>query len=454
MDIKEISKDRLLRKYKVIISKKDVDLAIENKAQEIAKTAEVPGFRVGKVPSNMIKTRYENQIKSDLANHFVESGVNKIVKENNFDLVERPTINALDFKNDGELVFEVEFQLLPKMPEIDFSKIKLTKYVTKVSPEEVKKALAELQKKNAILNSVHGDIAVEVGNVVLIDADGYIDGKAFSEGKVRDYKLKIGSKQFIEGFEDGLIGSKVGEEKTLNLKFPKDYHAKNYADKNVTFTAKVKEIFKEEIPKLDDEFAKKFNLKNLSELREAAKKSAQGRLDQFSKLILKKELFDKLNKDIKIELPPKLLQRELKFVTESSKQDDSSQSDQKIVASKEQKKAKGKKIQSSEEISKNQYEEVAKRRVKLGLLVNSIAKKEKISLSQKDLSDEVMLQLQANPESASLMVKHYKENPQALEPLKGKILEDKVVSFILNSAVLQEKNVTAEELKILYSKTS
>jgi len=454
MDIKEISKDVLFKKYKVVVPKKDITAAVENKAQELAKTAQIPGFRVGKVPLNMVKSRYKNEIKSDLINHFIDSGVNKIVKENQFDLAERPSVNSVDFKEEGPFVFEVDFELLPKMPKIDFSKIKLTEPTAQVSEKDVNDSLVKLQKRNMILNSVQKDIPVEAGYVVLIDATGYIDGKEFPEGKVKDHKLKIGSKQFIPGFEDGLIGSRTGEEKTLKLKFPKDYHSKEFAGKEVTFVVKVKEVFKEELPKLDDEFAKKFNLKNLSELHKAIKKSEQERLNSFSKTILKKELFDKLDKEIKIDLPKKLLQRELEFVNKSTRQDEVSQQQQKTISSKAKKTTSKGKTKSGKSDNEIKYEKIAERRIKLGLFVNDISKKEKITLSQQDISDEVMLQLRANPESASFLMKHYKENPEALEPLRGKVLEDKAVAFMLSKVVTQKKNVTAEELNALYNKTS
>ena len=452
MDIKEIKKDILFKKYKVTLPKEDMAAEVENKAQEIAKTAQIPGFRVGKVPLSMIKGRYKDQIKSELMNHFIESTVDKIVKENKFELAERPSINKVDFKDGGEFVFEVDFYLLPKMPEIDFSKIKLTKPSAQVLEKDVKEALEELQKRNVILNSVHKDIPIEAGYVALIDAIGYMDGKEFSEGKVTDHKLKIGSKQFMSGFEDGLVGVRTGEEKTLKLKFSADYHSQKCAGKDVTFVVKVKEVFKEELPKLDDEFAKKFNLKSLAELRETAKKSAQERLDQLTKTILKKELFDILSKDIKVELPAKLLQRELEFVNKAAAQDEASQQPKKVTTSKAKKTTS--KVETKTTKAGDKNKEIAERRIKLGLFVNDLAKKEGITLSQQDISNEVMAQLKANPESASFLIKYYKENPQALEPLRGKALEDKVVSFILSKVDTQQKNVTAEELKMLHKKTS
>ena len=456
MDIKEIKTDILFKQYKITIPKEDVIVELENKAQEIAKTAQIPGFRAGKVPLNMIKGRYKNEIRSDLINHFIGSSIDKIVKENKFELSERPEVNQVDFKDDSEFTFEVDFSLLPKIPEIDFSKIKLIKPTAQASEKDVNEAIEELQKKNVILNSVHKDIPIEVGYIALIDAIGYIDGKEFPEGKVTNYKLKIGSKQFIPGFEDGLVGAKAGEEKTLKLKFPADYHSQKLSNQDVTFIVKVKEVFKEELPKIDDEFAKKFNLKNLSELHEEAKKSAQDRLDQLTRTILKKELFDVLSKDIKVELPPKLLQKELDFVNSTLSQSEAIQTKEKV------KPLKAKKTTSNIETTKiteetkavDKNKEIAERRIKLGLFVNHLAKKEGITLSQQDISNEVMAQLKMNPEIAPFLMKYYKENPQALEPLRGKALEEKIVSFILAKVDTQQKNVTAEELKMLHSKTA
>jgi trigger factor len=451
MDIKEITSDVLFKKYKIVIPKKTIDEAAENKAVEIAKTAQIPGFRVGKVPLKIVKERYRDNINSDLINEFVQSSVDKIVKENEFELAARPSIDAIDFKDAGELSFEAAFELLPKIPEIDFSKIKLTKYVAKVSEKEIDEAFKNLQDKNKELNSVGDGISIEEGHVVLLDATGEMGGKEFPEGKVTDYKLKIGSGAFIGGFEDGLIGARLGAEKTLKLKFPEDYHVEKYSGKDVTFFVKIKEIFKEDLPKLDDEFAKKFNLKSLVELREAVGKSAGEQFEIFSRTLLKKDLFDVLDKDVQIDLPTRMLNTELFFVNNTANQE---KSEEEKTSSKQKKSGTAKAKIEKKKDYKHDHEAIAKRRIKLGLFINDLAKKEKISLTQQDISDEVMSQMKAYPEAASFLMKYYKENPQAVESLQGKILEDKAVSFILNKISTEEKNVTAEELKSLHSKTS
>jgi trigger factor len=446
MDINEIKTDILFKKYKVVIPKADVASALENKAQEIAKTAQIPGFRVGKVPVMVIKDRYKDNIKSELINEFVQSSVDKLVQENQFELSERPAVDAIDFKDGGDFVFEVSLQLLPKMPAIDFPKITLTKYVAQAADKDIDEALVNLQNNNKTLKSVGKGVAIETGHVALIDATGYMDGKEFPEGKVTGHNLKIGSKQFIEGFESGLIGSKAGDEITLNLKFPDDYHVQKYAGKPVSFAVTIKDVLQEELPKLDDEFAKQFNLKDLAELRERSKKAVEEQLEQFSKMVMKKELFDKLDKDIEVELPPKLLQNELSFITRNAKPEEA-----KKVTSSKAKRAAGEEAVVDEKAS---HQKLAERRIKLGLFINDLARKEGIQLSQQDLSEEIMSQVRANPNAASFLIKYYQENPQAVESLRGKALEDKVVAFMLSKVATDVKNVTAEELKAHHNKIS
>jgi trigger factor len=446
MDAKEINSGVLFKKYKIVIPKADVASALENKVQEIAKTAQIPGFRVGKVPVMVIKDRYKDNIKSELINDFVQSSVDKLVQDNQFELSERPAVDAIDFKEGGEFVFEASFQLLPKMPIIDFPQITMTKYVAQAADKDLDEALVNLQNNNKTLKSVGKGVAIETGHVALIDATGYMDGAEFSEGKVTGHNLKIGSKQFIEGFEAGLIGSKAGEEITLNLKFPDDYHVQKYAGKPVSFAVTIKDVLQEELPKLDDEFAKNFNLKDLAELRERSKKAVEEQLEQFSKIIMKKELFDKLDKDIEVELPPKLLQNELSFITRNANPEEA-----KKVTSSKAKQSAGNEAVADEKAS---HQKLAERRIKLGLFINDLARKEGIQLSQQDLSEEIMSQVRANPNAASFLIKYYQENPQAVESLRGKALEDKVVSFMLGKISTEEKNVTAEELKAHHNKIS
>lgn len=423
MQIKELENKDLIRKFKITIPSSKVEESIDSKAAEIAKTAKIAGFRDGKVPSSVIKQKHKDSLRREVLDEIITSSTKEIIEKNKFSLSTAPKIENLDFEEKKDLSFDVELELLPVIPEFDPKKITLERKITDVGEKEVKESLDGLREDYKEFTPLSKETAAKKGNAVLIDAVGSIDGKEFPEGKVSDKHLTLGAKEFIPGFEDGLIGVKAGDKKTLNLSFPKDYWKKELAAKKVTFEVTVKEVSEVKLPDIDDNLAKKFQLKDLKDLNAKIKESIIKHHEDISRNLIKKDLFDYLDKNINITLPKKLIEKELEFLTKNPE---------------------------TNKETKEKNTELSTRRVKIGLILSDFAKKRKITISKEETNAEVGKQLRSMPGQEQILLDYYQKNPQALESINGKILEDKSVELLVKESSVKEKKVTPKELTDLF----
>ena len=270
------------------------------------------------------------------------------------------------------------------------------------------------------------------GDQVTIDAIGYVNGEAFDGGKLNSHKLVLGSKSFIPGFEDQLIGSKAGDDVSVKVDFPKDYHSKDLAGKPSEFKVKVLAVHQESTQKIDDEFAKKFKCENVEQLREQISKNISSNYDESILTFMKMELFDKLEELLKFEIPASLLEREKEILKGQS--------------SKLGEDAEIKNMSDKEKVK--YFDDLAARRVRIGLMLAEYVKQKGLSITEEDLRHALIEQAKNYPGQEQMVIEFYQKNKNALENLKGPILESKGVKAIFaNEVVIKEKRYTADKLE-------
>ena len=435
MQIKETHNKDLSRKYAVKISAADVASATDIKAESMAKEVKLDGFRKGKVPASVVKKLYKDNLNRDVVDELVQKAADKIIKDNDLKLAVRPNIQIEKFDEKDGLSINVEMEIYPEIKEPDFKKIKLTDYKYEIDKSEVKEAEDRVLAMHKELTDAKKGTKAKEGDTVLIDFTGYIDGKEFPGGAAKDYKLDLGNGHFIPGFESGLVGSKEGDSKSLMLKFPEDYGSKAHAGKDVEFKVEVKKVMNAKLPKLDDEFAKKINFKDAKELKDQLNASIEKNYEEVRRAVMKKELFDELEKSSKFMLPEQMVKREFDLLVQQMNKEGEAELSKKEKESKEK-----------------LYRKIAERRVKLGMLLSEIAQKKKIEISNDDINNALGQYLRQMPGQEQAIIDYYKKNPQALESLKGQILEDKVVDDLLNTLDKKEKKIKAKELVELSKK--
>ena len=435
MSVKVLKDEELEKHFRVVIPAKDLEKSISDEIQQIAPTVKIQGFRPGKVPVSFIKKKYGASIRSDIINKEVRTNIEKIIKDKKLKTISSPNIEDVKAEEGKDFEFTVKMELFPKIKEPDFKKIKIEKPVVKVSDADVTDHLNKLTKANVSYTKESKTKAVK-GDQVTIDFVGYLKGKKFDGGAMDGHKLVLGSGAFIPGFEDQLIGAKAGDDLTVKVTFPKEYHSKDLAGQEAEFKVKLHAVHKSEESKLDDEFAQKMGLKDLKELKVRSKELLGTAFDGEILTILKMRLFDHFEKELDFEVPPSMLEREYKMITTQAGQ---------AEAATEEADAKKKKEDKKQEES---YRRIALRRVRIGLMLADYAERNKITLTQDDLRDAILAQARMFRGNEQMIIDYYTKNQQALETLKGPIIEDKAVKAILSKDVTpKEKEYSVKEME-------
>lgn len=435
MNITEIKNDKSDFHVKVTIPSKEISSEIEKELARLAKDAKIDGFRVGKVPTSFLEKKYGASLRAKAVKNKIVKAIGEITKDKNLRVLMDPEVEDIIDEENKDLEFTVKYQLFPEITMPDFKNISIEKPILDLKDKDIDEQIEKLVNASKEYKKV-SSAKTKKGDQVTIDAIGYVDGKAFAGGKLNSHKLVLGSGVFIPGFEDQLVGAKTGDNVSVKVDFPKDYHEKTLAGKPSEFKVKILEIHNESETTLDDEFAKKFNFENLEKFREQIAKNMQEVYEEPIKTMMKMALFDKLENMLKFDVPTTLLEKEIKILEKQTAE----------VGDKE----------LEEKSSKNKeayFTKLALRRVKLGLMLAEYVKIYKLEIDKTDIQKAIMDQAKNFPGRENEIIDFYLKHPKALESLKSSVLEDKAVKTIFEKEVkLLEKSYTKDKLEKLLAK--
>lgn len=434
MQITETSASGLSREFKVVIPASDLDARVNTKLTEIGKTVRMPGFRPGKVPMPMLKQRYGQSVLGEVVEGAVNDSQAKAIQDNNLRPALQPKVEITSFEPGKDLEYKMTVEVLPEFEPADLSGVEITKPVVTVADEQVQEALQRLASSRKSFEKVEEDRAAATGDALLIDFDGSVDGEKKPGMKGEDYTLELGSGTFIPGFEDQLVGAKAGEHKTVTVTFPAEYHAAELAGKEAVFEVDVKELRAAKDAVIDDEFAKGFGFDDLSKLQDAIRERIGADYGNLSRLRAKRALLDKLAELHDFEVPAGMVEIEFNQIW--------SRLQQELKDGQVDEEDKDK----PEEELKQEYRDIAVRRVRLGLLLSEIGRRNNVTVSREELNKAVIAEVQRYPGQEQQVFEFFKKNPQAIEQLRAPLFEDKVVDHILATVKVNEVTVTADEL--------
>ncbi|WP_119678493.1 trigger factor [Indioceanicola profundi] len=434
MQITETSAAGLSREFKVVIPATDIDARVNSKLTEIGKTVRMPGFRPGKVPMPILKQRYGQSVMGEVLEGAVNDSQAQAIEQNNLRPALQPKVEVTSFEPGKDLEFSMKVELLPEIEPADLSGVEITKPVVPVNDEQVDEALKRLADSRKQSEKVEEDRASANGDILVIDFDGSVDGEKKPGMKGEDYSLELGSGTFIPGFEDQLVGAKAGEHKTVTVTFPAEYHAAELAGKEAVFEVDVKELRATKPAELNDDLAKGFGFDDLEKLREAIRERIGADYGNLSRLRAKRALLDKLAELHDFDVPAGMVDIEFNQIWSRLQQE--LQSGQVDEEDKDK----------DEEELKKEYRDIAVRRVRLGLLLSEIGRRNNVTVSRDELNKAVISEVQRYPGQEQQVFEFFKKNPQAIEQLRAPLFEDKVVDHILSSVKVNEVPVTAEEL--------
>lgn len=441
MQVTETSSEGLKRKLKVVVGVDELGQRFTSHLDKIKDQVQLKGFRKGKVPISHIKKVFGRSVMSDVLEETIRETSSKAIKDRNERPALQPAIalaeNAAEMEQvvDGkaDLAYEMSFEVLPEVKLVDFKTLKLERFVVEVDDEQVETALKEIAERNQTFAPEEGRAAID-GDRVTIDFKGTIDGVEFDRGSGEDLSLVLGNANFIPGFEEGLKGVKKGESRDVKGTFPAEYPVAELAGKEAVFAVTVKEVEKPVTPAIDDEFAKSLGTEGLDNLKSLVSAQIKRELEGAARMKLKRELLDELEKAHEFELPPTLVEHEFEAIWKQA--NDSLKREGKTFADE------GK----TEDEAKAEYQKIAQRRVRLGLVVGEIGDKNKIEVTQDEMRRALMEHARRFPGQEKNVYEYFEKTPGALQELRAPIFEDKVVDFVLELAKPQEKKVTRKEL--------
>ncbi|MGX7896653.1 trigger factor [Tsuneonella sp. HG222] len=436
MQIVETTNEGLKRGYTVTIPAKDIEARIDAEVKKVAPQVRMPGFRPGKVPANLIRKMHGEALHSDAFQAAMRESLDNLMREKKLRPALQPKVDLGDGYEQGkDAELTVELEVLPDIATPNVDGLKLEKLNVPVTDEQVDQALERLAgNQKSWKDAPKGKKAAE-GDQLVIDFVGRVDGTEFEGGKAEGAPLVIGSGQFIPGFEDQLTGTKAGDAKTITVTFPEDYPATHLAGKAAEFDVTVQKLQVEDATKVDEDFAKSLGLESLDKLKELLRAQLEQETAGLTRTQMKRQLLDKLAADHDFDVPPAMVEAEFEQIWQQL-QAEAAREDDPAAAMKEI------------EDEKDDYRNIAERRVRLGLLLSEIGQANGVEVSQQEMS--MLLQQAAQqyrPEDRERFVDFVRNDAMAQAQLRAPLYEDKVVDFLFDKAEVSERDVTREELE-------
>jgi trigger factor len=442
MQVTETLTDGLRREFSVVIPASELDTKVSERLDEMKGRVRVNGFRPGKVPAAHLRKMYGRSAMAEAIETAMRDVNAKIVADNNFRLALQPKVTLPEdekaveavIEGKSDLAYTVAMEILAPIQVIDFKTVDLTRLTTDATDEEVDEGLKRIAEQNRPYAAKGEDAKAERDDRVTISFVGTIDGVPFEGGSAEDVAVMIGSGTFIPGFEDQLTGIAAGENRKVNVTFPESYPAAQLAGKAAVFDVTAKSIEAPKETSIDDDFAKSLGMESLDKLKNAVRERIQREHDSMSKQRVKRALFDALDERHKFPLPPALVEQEFEnlwqTLTSEMQQSGRSFEDEK----------------TTEEKEREEYRRIADRRVRLGLLLDEIARNNEITVTEDEVRRAIMEHVRQYPGREKELIEMFRTNPEAIASIRAPLIENKVTDYILALAKVTDKKVSREDL--------
>jgi len=436
MQTVETLNEGLKRAYTLTITAKDIDARVDQEVQRVAPQVRMPGFRPGKVPTNLVRKMHGESLTQDALNSSIQEGVQKILADNKLRPAMQPSVELGEGYEPGkDAEVKVELEVLPQVPAPSIDGIKLERLTIEVSDAQVDEAVERLASQNKQFDEAAKSHKAKEGDLVVMDFVGKVDGVAFEGGTGEGMSVEIGSGRLIPGFEDQLVGVKANDEKTIEVTFPEDYTAENLKGKAATFDLVINEIRVPKEGKADEDFAKSLGLESLEQLRGLLKGQLEQENNGLTRTHMKRKLLDQLADSHDFEVPPSMVEAEFNQIWAQLEHEASHEEDPE-AALKEM------------EAEKDDYRGIAVRRVRLGLLLSEIGQANGVEVSSQEMNRLIAQAAQQYPaEQRERFFQFIQQEPMAAAQLRAPLYEDKVVDFLFDKAEVSDRSVSREELE-------
>lgn len=434
MEVTETLNEGLKRGYRVTVTAAELDGRVQAKLAEVQPQIAMKGFRKGKVPMSLLRRQHGPRLLGEAMQETIDGAVAAHLEKTGDRPAMQPSVKLAnqDWKEGDDLIVDVTYETLPQVPEVDLTALSLTRLKAVADDAAVEEALNRLAESARSWEERRKGSKAREGDQVVIDFTGRIDGEAFEGGAATDYPLVLGSGSFIPGFEDQLAGVKAGEEKEVTVTFPENYGARHLAGKTAVFSVTVKAVKEPKPAPVDDELAKRFGAEDLEALKARIREQVEREYAAASRAVAKRALLDLLDGQVDFELPEGLVKAEAEQIAHQLWHEEHPE---------EHGHGHGH-IEPTED-----HIRLARRRVKLGLLLADIGTKAEVKVTDQELTQAVLNEARRYRGQERQFFEYIQNNAAARQQLQAPIFEDKVIDHIFATARVEEKEVGKDELK-------
>ena len=420
MKITVENKKGLNKDIKVFIDKKTMNSYMDEKYEEIKGTVNLKGFRPGKVPVEVLKRQFGKAVFSEVLDKVLKDSTTKALEENKIKPAGQPKLDLKTYGEDKDLEYIISVTEFPKVELKSIESIKFDEYTVKIDESETDKRIKEIAKNTPSFKDAPPETKAKEGDLVSFDYTATVDEKSFKGGDGKNTQLTLGKDLFLKGFDKQLIGAKKNDEKIVEAILPENFPEKDLVNKKAKFNCKILAVKNPDAVKVDDTFAKNLGAKDLNDLKTLISKQIndeyKNSLDRLSKNQILKEI-----EKIKVsEIPENLMEDEIKILSQGMSDDDAKK-------------------------RRKNFEEIAKKRIKVGLILNEFGEQNQIKVSEQELQSEVQKQIKMMPGQEKMVMDFYQKNPSALASLRGTVYEDKIMTLIKEKAKPNKKEISKDE---------
>ena len=414
------NKKGLNKDLKIFIDKKTMNAYMDRKYEEIKGTVNLKGFRPGKVPREILKRQFGQAIFSEVLDKVLKESTTKALEEQKIKPAGQPKLDLKTYGEDKDLEYIISVTELPKVELKSIENIKFNDYTVKIEEKETDKRIKEIAKTQPSFKEAEDNYKAKDGDLVVFDYTATVEDKPFKGSEGKNTQLTLGKDLFLKGFDKQLVGVKKGDERSVKATLPENFPEKELVNKNAIFNCKISTVKTPKELKIDDDFAKNLGAKDLKDLKSLVSKQIneefKNSLDRLSKNQILKEL-EKFKVD---QIPENLVEEEVKVLSQGMSEDDAKK-------------------------SRKNFEEIAKKRIKVGLILNEFGEQNKIKVTEQELQSEIQKQIRMMPGQEKMVMEFYQKNPSAVSSLRGTVYEDKIMNVIRVKAKSSKKEITKEE---------
>ena len=421
------NKKGLNKDLKVFVDKKTISSYMDEKYEEVKNNVTLKGFRPGKVPKEILKKQFGKAIFGEVLDKVLKDTSTKALEENKIKPAGQPKIDLKSFGEDKDLEYVISITELPKIELESIKNIKIDEYSVKIDSKETDLRIEEIAKNQNNFEEKKDNEKAIKGDLVAFDYKATIDEKDFTGGEGKNTKIVLGKDLFIKNFDKQLFGVKKHESRTADVVLPDNYPQKEFVNKKAKFVCKILEVKKPIDTKINDEFAKSLGAKDLKDLKVLISKQINDQYKNSLNILTKNQILKQIENFKVEEIPENLVEQEVNILLKDMKEDDIKK-------------------------NKKDFEERAKRRIKVGLILNEFGTQNNIKIEETEIQEEINKQLKMMPGQEKMVMEYYQKNPSASESLRGTIYEEKIIDLIKSKAKVNKKEVTKEDAeKILKS---